>query len=135
MPTRHPGFTCRARLVRRRINLDAPAGDLPPLPASAAGGARGAGAAAASGPSSAFPPLELGGKKRLTVSVFGGKARADIREWYEKDGEMKPGSKGISLPKEQWEILAGHIGAIGEALGLGGDGGGAGEQEEEEEDQ
>lgn len=49
----------------------------------------------------------------------------DIREWYEKDGEMKPGARGISLPREQWEIVVQNLEAIEEAL-LGGRGGGSG---------
>lgn len=29
----------------------------------------------------------------------------DIREYYEKNGEMLPGKKGISLTPEQWRMI------------------------------
>ena len=40
----------------------------------------------------------------------------NIREFYEKDGEQKPGSKGISLPPEQWHKLAAGFGQLEAAL-------------------
>jgi len=39
------------------------------------------------------------------VSNFKGRWSVDVREYYEKDGVLKPGMKGISLPGEQWEIF------------------------------
>mmetsp|Transcript_5693 Transcript_5693/g.7206 ORF Transcript_5693/g.7206 Transcript_5693/m.7206 type:complete len:138 (-) Transcript_5693:802-1215(-) len=48
--------------------------------------------------------FELSKKRRVTVKLFNGtKLLVDIREFYEKNGEMLPGRKGISLTKEQWE--------------------------------
>ncbi|CAN0475650.1 unnamed protein product, partial [Ectocarpus sp. 12 AP-2014] len=49
--------------------------------------------------------IELGNKKFVDVREFKGKIYVDIREYYEKDGEMRPGKKGISLSTEHWEVL------------------------------
>ncbi|GFR32930.1 activated RNA polymerase II transcriptional coactivator p15 [Trichonephila clavata] len=43
--------------------------------------------------------------KFVTVREFRGKLLVDIREHYEKDGEMMPGRKGICLNMEQWNAL------------------------------
>lgn len=45
--------------------------------------------------------VELGKKKRATVSSFKGTPLLDIREYYGPEGEEKPGKKGISLTLEQ----------------------------------
>uniref|UniRef100_H2ZF47 Activated RNA polymerase II transcriptional coactivator p15 n=1 Tax=Ciona savignyi TaxID=51511 RepID=H2ZF47_CIOSA len=47
----------------------------------------------------------LGKMKFVDVRTFNGKVLIDIREHYQKDGEIKPGRKGISLSTEQWEKL------------------------------
>ena len=49
--------------------------------------------------------VQLSKTRFLKVSNWSGKTFADFREWYEKDGEMKPGKKGISLSLDQWEIF------------------------------
>ncbi|KAJ4455345.1 putative Transcriptional Coactivator p15 (PC4) [Paratrimastix pyriformis] len=46
-----------------------------------------------------------GSKRFVTVRKFKGRVYVDIREFYEDDGEMKPGKKGISLTPEQWQSL------------------------------
>ncbi|VDK59324.1 unnamed protein product [Anisakis simplex] len=48
--------------------------------------------------------LELGKMRFVTVRSFKGKALIDIREYYQdKSGEIKPGRKGISLSREQYQ--------------------------------
>ncbi|XP_060604819.1 activated RNA polymerase II transcriptional coactivator p15-like, partial [Ruditapes philippinarum] len=51
-----------------------------------------------------------------TVSEFRGKVMVGIREFYEKDGEMRPGKKGISLSMEQWQKLKEQIDDIDQAV-------------------
>ncbi|KAK2958713.1 putative Transcriptional Coactivator p15 (PC4) [Blattamonas nauphoetae] len=58
----------------------------------------------------------LGNNRKITISTFKGKAYIDIREYYQDDeGELKPGRKGISLKKEQWDLLLGFADQISEA--------------------
>ena len=40
----------------------------------------------------------------------------NIREFYEKDGEQRPGKQGISLPPEQWHKLTAGFDALKAAL-------------------
>ncbi|KAJ8480734.1 hypothetical protein ONZ51_g6452 [Trametes cubensis] len=49
--------------------------------------------------------VDLGKKRRATVRQFKGSTFLDIREFYGDDNDLKPGKKGISLNKEQWEAL------------------------------
>lgn len=48
---------------------------------------------------------ELDRFKRATVREFKGKIYVDLREFYDKGGEILPGKKGISLKLEQWSML------------------------------
>ena len=38
---------------------------------------------------------QLGGKRKITISQWRKQVRIDLREYYEKDGEMLPGRKGM----------------------------------------
>ena len=58
----------------------------------------------------------LDNKKRISVHKFKGKLYVDFREFYEDNGEMKPGKKGISLTVENWEKLKGFIDDIDESI-------------------
>ncbi|OSD01356.1 PC4-domain-containing protein [Trametes coccinea BRFM310] len=49
--------------------------------------------------------VELGKKRRATVRQFKGATFVDIREFYGDENDLKPGKKGISLNREQWEAL------------------------------
>ena len=60
--------------------------------------------------------VKLDNKKRVTVRKFKGKLLVDIREFYEDNGEMKPGKKGIALSKENWNKLKDYMQVIDEAI-------------------
>ncbi|XP_011163174.1 activated RNA polymerase II transcriptional coactivator p15 [Solenopsis invicta] len=46
---------------------------------------------------------DLGNNRRVNVRNFKGKYYVDIREmYYDKDGDLKPGKKGICLTMQQW---------------------------------
>ncbi|XP_011704126.1 PREDICTED: activated RNA polymerase II transcriptional coactivator p15 [Wasmannia auropunctata] len=46
---------------------------------------------------------DLGSNRQVNVRNFKGKYYVDIREmYYDKDGELKPGKKGICLSMPQW---------------------------------
>ncbi|WVQ67835.1 uncharacterized protein L199_006040 [Kwoniella botswanensis] len=55
--------------------------------------------------------FKLSEYRRLTVRTFKGKVLIDIRETYKdkSTGQIKPGAKGISLTKEQWDVLKSNI--------------------------
>ncbi|OAF69750.1 putative RNA polymerase II transcriptional coactivator [Intoshia linei] len=59
---------------------------------------------------------ELSKSRFISVSEFKGKQFVNIREYYEQDGELKPGRKGISLTKEQWEKVKEHTDKIDECF-------------------
>ncbi|KAL5110311.1 putative RNA polymerase II transcriptional coactivator [Taenia crassiceps] len=58
--------------------------------------------------------IDLTGKKYACVRSFRGRVFVDIREYYEdkNDGGLKPGKKGISLNRDQWENLKNLVGII-----------------------
>lgn len=60
--------------------------------------------------------FQLSKMRYATVSEFRGKVMVGIREYYEADGELRPGRKGISLNLEQWKRLKDSIPEIEEAI-------------------
>jgi hypothetical protein len=63
--------------------------------------------------------LMLAPKRKATVSEFKGKYYVNIREYYDKDGELAPTQKGLSLNKEQWEKLEDGLPSLAQALAEG----------------
>jgi len=49
--------------------------------------------------------FDIEGLKRVTVREFKGRLFVDFREFYEKDGKILPGKKGISLSASQWNKI------------------------------
>ncbi|WYZ41487.1 hypothetical protein EsH8_V_000382 [Colletotrichum jinshuiense] len=62
------------------------------------------------------PFWDLSNKRRIGVSQFKNNTFVNIREFYEKDGDMLPGKKGISLTIAQFEALVKAVPAINEKL-------------------
>ncbi|XP_026732322.1 RNA polymerase II transcriptional coactivator-like [Trichoplusia ni] len=62
------------------------------------------------------PTWVLQGKKLVKIREFKGKLYIDIREFYEKNGELLPGKKGISMTPEQWRKLMSLGDEINETL-------------------
>ena len=48
----------------------------------------------------------------ISVSEFQGKPLVNIREYYEANGKLAPGKKGISLSLDQWDQLKKMAGKI-----------------------
>eukprot|EP00555_Chaetoceros_dichaeta_P003974 CAMPEP_0198251790 /NCGR_PEP_ID=MMETSP1447-20131203/2513_1 /TAXON_ID=420782 /ORGANISM="Chaetoceros dichaeta, Strain CCMP1751" /LENGTH=132 /DNA_ID=CAMNT_0043936891 /DNA_START=56 /DNA_END=454 /DNA_ORIENTATION=+ len=49
--------------------------------------------------------FNLSPTKRLSVREWNGNILVDVREFYEKDGKMCPGKKGISLTLNQYKTI------------------------------
>lgn len=59
---------------------------------------------------------EISKARRVTLSDFRGKKMIGIREYYEKDGQMLPGKKGISMTVEQYGVFVTLLPVIEEQL-------------------
>lgn len=60
--------------------------------------------------------VSLSNRRKATISQFKGRKFADIREYYEKDGMLKPGQKGISLSPDQFEKLRQNLSQLTSTL-------------------
>nr|XP_006118272.1 activated RNA polymerase II transcriptional coactivator p15-like [Pelodiscus sinensis] len=61
--------------------------------------------------------FQIGKMRYVRVSCFKGKILVDIREFYiDKEGDTKPGRKGIALSAEQWNHLKAIIPDIDAAV-------------------
>ncbi|KAL1379174.1 hypothetical protein pipiens_015090 [Culex pipiens pipiens] len=62
------------------------------------------------------PEWFLDKNKKVTVREFKNKVYVDIREFYEKDGKMLPGKKGVSLQVPMWKKLLEISDEVNEAI-------------------
>jgi len=59
---------------------------------------------------------QLSKNRKVVINEFKGKMLVDIREYYDAGGEMKPGRKGISLNREQWDSLLSVVDQVNNCL-------------------
>ena len=50
------------------------------------------------------------------MNTYRGQRRVDLREYYQQNGEWKPGRKGISLSAAEWEKLKALVAQVDEEL-------------------
>ncbi|CAM6116984.1 unnamed protein product [Calypogeia fissa] len=68
-------------------------------------------------PEDGITVCELSKTRKVTVRAFKSTILVDIREFYSKnDGDLLPSKKGISLTKDQWNILRDHIEDVDAAI-------------------
>ncbi len=58
------------------------------------------------------PMFDLNSKKKVFIKMFKGQKMVDIREIYDKNGEMIFTSKGVCLTMDAWKTLKGLIPSI-----------------------
>lgn len=78
-------------------------------------------AAAAGSPPGVDFSIALAPKRFVTLSSFNGRHSVDVREWYDKDGTLSPGQKGLSLSAVLWAALVAGAGQLSQGLGASDD--------------
>lgn len=58
----------------------------------------------------------LGKNRFIKLTEFKNTWYIDVREFYNADGDLKPGRKGIMLSMEQWQKVKGFMNEIDEAI-------------------
>jgi len=57
--------------------------------------------------------MDIGNRNiKITPSEFKGKLYVGVRQWYEQNGELKPGNKGINLTIEEWNEIVNNLDTI-----------------------
>eukprot|EP00216_Chloropicon_sp_CCMP2111_P002237 CAMPEP_0198240558 /NCGR_PEP_ID=MMETSP1446-20131203/5631_1 /TAXON_ID=1461542 ORGANISM="Unidentified sp, Strain CCMP2111" /NCGR_SAMPLE_ID=MMETSP1446 /ASSEMBLY_ACC=CAM_ASM_001112 /LENGTH=352 /DNA_ID=CAMNT_0043923297 /DNA_START=79 /DNA_END=1137 /DNA_ORIENTATION=+ len=59
---------------------------------------------------------DLGNLRKVSVQPFKNSRLVNIREYYTKDGELAPGSKGIALTQDQWQTLVVRMGDLSRSM-------------------
>ena len=60
--------------------------------------------------------ISLGRNRFVTINHFMNRTLIDIREYFEKDGVLRPGLKGLSLRPAEWKKLKDNVNLIDEKL-------------------
>uniref|UniRef100_A0A915EKW9 Transcriptional coactivator p15 (PC4) C-terminal domain-containing protein n=1 Tax=Ditylenchus dipsaci TaxID=166011 RepID=A0A915EKW9_9BILA len=60
--------------------------------------------------------VEFGPKRFASVTEFKGSKMVNIREYYEKNGQLLPGKKGISMKLDQWKQFKSIIPDVDELI-------------------
>ena len=60
--------------------------------------------------------ISLGRNRFVTINHFMNRPLVDVREYYEKDGVLRPGLKGLSLRRAEWKKLKENADLIDEKL-------------------
>ncbi len=60
--------------------------------------------------------IELSKNRQVSVKLFKKNVLIDIREYYNKNGTLEPGTKGISLTLEQWNTLKENMNLIDDRI-------------------
>ncbi|XP_017480851.1 PREDICTED: RNA polymerase II transcriptional coactivator [Rhagoletis zephyria] len=93
----------------------------PPAKKSKAGKEKGANESSSSSGGTATDnpkgPWTIEKLRQVRINEFKGRKMVDIREFYEKNGEILPGKKGISLHIHQWKKLLELAPEVNKALG------------------
>lgn len=58
----------------------------------------------------------MGKNRFIKLTEFKNNWYLDVREFYNADGDLKPGRKGIMLTMEQWQKFKSYIDDIDEAI-------------------
>lgn len=62
---------------------------------------------------------QLSTLRQVSISEFKKKHYVNVREYYEKDGKLAPGAKGLALDASQWANLAAAFAALRDAAHAG----------------
>ena len=62
------------------------------------------------------PVLDLSKSRKVSVSSYRGSVLIHFREYYEKDGVISPGKKGIALTLDQWKLVKEHMPTISKEI-------------------
>jgi Transcriptional Coactivator p15 (PC4)/DEK C terminal domain len=112
--TKSPYTEPPAKKARQEFAAAAVAAAGPSNPAAATGTSTAD--ALTTGPGDFLFSAPLSKMRFAGIRTFKNRGMVDIREFYEKDGVMAPGAKGLAMSPEQWHSLTSGMVSINDAL-------------------